>query len=886
MLGASLVTRTLLSAATGVAFVSGPATAGARAAEVQDGPAPVTITQGSSTEATTTTLKLSFPHGDRTRLTKAVGSLLHSGGTGQPTVSPDVSVDAQLNCNQEYKFTDPDGSFTYQHRCGGSTSPWGFQISPEVRAIIVGPVDEHGIVWELNGTPQGDQASHTVPADYPFHGTFNPLRDGDHITYIDHYTFTVEIDGQTGEADLTVDGQIHQLGVPPGTPVTGLGAMFTNYGDNATCADWSGGDATNSVVLPDGNRVWFFSDTYLNNGAARKSLWYASAIHNSIVVQSGSRLVRTITGGNTCQEQNQSRSFWDRYAKTPAEAPDGSTGGFYWTGDQMLVGSNVVKFYYHGFPVTLPSGGHSFGIDYPAVASIPVAALENDSVLNINPVRFGCGPAGIIWGSALLDWQGSVYVYGWASGGSAQHGIYLARTSAARLTSPGSWQLYDGLSGGDPVWAGCGTSPTPLAINGVTASSVSYINGTLWLVQFDYTNGQLNAEGPIAAHPSTTPWGFDDNSIALYNPPEGLSVTYPYYYQVYEARIQPGLGSAGNIAISYNVNTSAVDTGCVSANAHDTSIYRPRFIEVPVSTFDPSFATPHARTNAAPAAGAAGRLQAGTTPLAGRPNSWPPTGAPASGTTARTSGTTAQTRAGAADVTPFATAIDGVSDWFDGIGGLCPPVGAPSAPTVGVAPDGVVTLRWPGVGTDVWYYLYFCDSTVADCSTVGTTSPWVGAWSTPQGDLWSPVSAAAIDPVGTTSLGGTDTSGHTFVFYVHSFGAGNSSTGGDSPTTSQVVRVQPPSAPTGLTATLTGGGSSTTYTLSWQQVTYPSTSVFYSVNYCDAAANRCDPASSIGWTSQTPQLGTTATVTFPSGYEFCVRASNLGGVSPCSNVVP
>ena len=247
-----------------------------------------------------------------------------------------------------------------------------------------------------------------------------------------------------------------------------LDAMWNNYGDSASCADWSGADATNSVALPGGQRAWFFSDTYLNSPAARKTLWDASVIHNSMVIQNGSQLSDTITGGNTCQETNSSRSFWDRYAKTPATPPDAGNGGFYWTGDQMVVGSDVVKFYYHGYPIALPNGGHGFSIDYPAVATIPASSLASDTALTITPTQFSCGPTGVIWGTALLDYQGSIYVYGWASTGILSSGIYLAKTTAANLNNPGAWQLYDGMNGSDPAWGTCGSTPAALSIGNPT----------------------------------------------------------------------------------------------------------------------------------------------------------------------------------------------------------------------------------------------------------------------------------------------------------------------------------------------------------------------------------------------------------------------------------
>lgn len=569
-------------------------------------------------------------------------------------------------------------------------------------------------------------------------------------------------------------------------PDNTLDAMFGSYGDNATCADWSGGDATNSVVLPNGERAWFFSDTYLNSPAARKGLWYSSFIHNSIVIQNGSSLAYTITGGNTCQETNMSISdFFSRYAVAPATAPD--AGGAYWTGDQMMVGSNVVKFYYHV--------GAGFNIDHPAVATFPASELEAPATdasgnpkATITPSEFSCGASNIIWGTALLNWGGNIYVYGWAATGPRD--IYVARTTAGDLASPSTWQVYDGLSGSNPVWGSCGSTPAALPISdGTSGFSVDSVNNTLWLVQFDYTNGQLAAEGAIGAHPATTPWGFGNDTVELYTPPTEPS-EYPYYYQDYEARIQPGLGAAGQVVISYNVNTTAVDTGCVSANAHDPTIYRPRFIDVPVSDFNPAAAKPAPGTSTVAARAATAQTRTGIPDAASHgfpygihdsppfdiadlPGSPPAAATPASATTALARSASAS----AAATTSTADGIDGSTDWFDGPN--CPVIPAPAnAPSL-TASDGLVDATWQNVGTDVWYYVWICDKTKDHCTVQETTSPWSPAWPfkgllTASSYLWTTGTVAQLDPIDAVLIvTGQNGNGDTFDIYVEPFGAGN-----------------------------------------------------------------------------------------------------------------
>jgi hypothetical protein len=655
-----------------------------------------------------------------------------------------------------------------------------------------------------------------------------------------------------------------------GTPDAGLDSMFNSYGDNATCADWSGGDATNSVALPDGDRAWFFSDTFLGSPAARLTLFDASTIHNSIVIQNGSGLAQTITGGNTCEETNTNLSFWDRYAKTPAEAPDASSGGFYWTGDQMVDGSNVVKFYYHGDPVP----GGLFEIDSPAVATIPVSSLEGGgSVMTISPTEFSCGsvPSDIIWGSALLSWGGYIYVYGWdASGAAGTDNYYLAETTAANLADPATWAIYDGLnSSGQPIWNSCLGDASPLNITKGAGISVASINKTLWLIQEDTTG---LAGGPIAAHPSATPWGFTNSRIVLYNPPEATHA-YPYYYLTYEARLQAGLtaDSGADVVLSYNVNSTAVDTGCIGADVHDADIYRPRFIDVPIYDFQAEAAVPYSSSVTSSQESAVGIENAGGAAFEGDTGST--TGAPLA----------AMMRAAIRGGTPAARtaitnqSIGGVTDWYDYWATLtCPKIDAPGPLTITAHPDGTVDMSWKTVGTDVWYWGYQCDLTAGPCDS-STGSGFSKMW----GGLWAESGSAGALPVTNSEM-----NGDSFEWYIRSFGAGNGNGGGNSPTTAPTaVTIAKPDAPTGLTASNTDQGEAGAVTLSWNTVTYPSTAVYYTPYYCDTETSSCSTTSDF-----TPAAATLLTIAqvldlSPGVYDFYVTAENLGGTSPPSNEV-
>jgi hypothetical protein len=114
-----------------------------------------------------------------------------------------------LVCNKVHSFSDSDGTYTIQHACGGTTGPWGYRISAGVCSFTISDVHETGMAWTRNGTRQGTQAQHTEYCGYQFHGTYNPEHDFDSIAYSDDFTFTVDIDGDVGSADLNINGSFY-----------------------------------------------------------------------------------------------------------------------------------------------------------------------------------------------------------------------------------------------------------------------------------------------------------------------------------------------------------------------------------------------------------------------------------------------------------------------------------------------------------------------------------------------------------------------------------------------------------------------------------------------------------------------------------------------------
>lgn len=115
---------------------------------------------------------------------------------------------ALIHCNKSYSFSDSNGTYTIQHACYGSTAPWGFRIKSTLCAIATSAVSETGMSWTRNGVTQPTQALHPgYPCDYTFHGTYNPARGNDRLTYSDHFTFSIP----NGHADLHIYGSFTVL---------------------------------------------------------------------------------------------------------------------------------------------------------------------------------------------------------------------------------------------------------------------------------------------------------------------------------------------------------------------------------------------------------------------------------------------------------------------------------------------------------------------------------------------------------------------------------------------------------------------------------------------------------------------------------------------------
>jgi hypothetical protein len=382
--------------------------------------------------------------------------------------------------------------------------------------------------------------------------------------------------------------------------------LFTRNGPG-----WTGADSTYSILLPNGDSAFFFSDSYIAeqparsgdgtvtvdaNGIRRRQVNCYPPLcdppssvfraNNSIVVRDQSNgSLRTLAGLRN--DNGLSTSFFSLPPGAPANH-------FYWVGDSVVVQVGKQKKLW----VFLMEFDSKLAYYGSAIAQLSLPGLKLESIQRL----IGTGSSTVAWGSTLIldgtQSQPVLYVYGLQNKQTINGKVpYLARVDPRvglkAVADASQWSVWNGqtwvkglndaaqLIGApqDPQNAGDQISDEFSVKKLRTKAGAVYI-----LVGMD-TTVPFGHWKHITLYSACRPEGPWSAKHVVYTTPEAESRRVPGMSEsqslagpmvVYNPHLHPQFINDKGILISYNTNTSKGEDLLFA----DT--YRPRFIRVKI----------------------------------------------------------------------------------------------------------------------------------------------------------------------------------------------------------------------------------------------------------------------------------------------------------------
>lgn len=348
--------------------------------------------------------------------------------------------------------------------------------------------------------------------------------------------------------------------------------LFQAYGNLSGM--WSGGDGAQSLLLPDGAAIWFFSDTFLGQidpGGTRSPLTTGIA-HNSAVLYHDGHLGPTYAGAPGLGGYNSTADY--SWVAPPPPYPADRYELI--NGDQVIDRGTVYKFYQ-----LADRAFHPGGFQYKLVGTV-IETFSVDSATDaLTPaggtplaVEDSARSDPVIWGAATLVSGDYIYIYGVKpyNGSAAPYPLYLARVPVGGLAAGEAWQYYDGTPGCSPpasAWVSDPRSATALRTGVSAGFSVTDVNATFVLLTGD-TSSAVTANDAVAYY-AACPTGFSPGSpwYWVYRP------RLPTGYLAYEYRIVPQFSGGRDVLVSYSLSTTLA-----GGNFGNIALYRPHFLDV------------------------------------------------------------------------------------------------------------------------------------------------------------------------------------------------------------------------------------------------------------------------------------------------------------------
>ncbi|MFD5162925.1 DUF4185 domain-containing protein [Streptomyces hawaiiensis] len=348
----------------------------------------------------------------------------------------------------------------------------------------------------------------------------------------------------------------------------GLTAEFARYGDDASRTDdWTGGDGTHSVRLPDGRVLWLFSDTYLGrvygppNPHGEAYAWRDATtplVRNSAVLMRDGRLESTLPAPLFADPApNQWR--WPVAARVEPRSPGSS--------EQVVRVLLWVR--------TAGQAPWIYGVPTATeVATLSLPGLRLESIVEVLGQRSVPDPSRrVLFGTTLVEEDGWTYVFGGDDGRPASRPAshaYAARVPEGGLADPDAWQYWSGSA-----WVP-GARPRPVLGDGRrkgVGSAFTVVRDGGTYVLFTMAAGPKGLT-TVASYWACSPAGPWHGPAKEFSPPLPQGQVAAYNPQAH-----PVLSDGGRLVLSYDVNWLET-TGAAAQLSRNVSLYRPRFVSL------------------------------------------------------------------------------------------------------------------------------------------------------------------------------------------------------------------------------------------------------------------------------------------------------------------
>jgi hypothetical protein len=416
-----------------------------------------------------------------------------------------------------------------------------------------------------------------------------------------------------------------EISVGKGESAADWDAAFTQNGpgkglEPANGPGWTGADSTISLLLPNGDTAFFFSDSFIGEypekpgdgkvytnenglrlrepnclppvcGPEPEHIHY---VYNSIVVRSkDGKTLKTLVGEP------------DKFGYSTAYFKPVNQKNMFWMGDPVIVdvnGEKKIWVFLNEWDVARPFD-KEFRLNFrgQSIAQLNAKTLAIESIV---PLKNASDEG--VWGIAVWPDGDTLYIYGMKNTsalGSAKNSgfsivdkykkLYVAKIDIkkglAHAADLKNWQTWNGKRWAKGAKDAASIIPESDSISDELSIKRLNIGGkpVFVMVTFDTAVGYLNWKD-LYLYSACEPQGPFDNKYFFYRTPTAGQTRLPGMtgsqslksgLSVYNPHMHPQFTEDGKLLISYNSN---LPFGAKPGDSIYADFYRPRFVRVPI----------------------------------------------------------------------------------------------------------------------------------------------------------------------------------------------------------------------------------------------------------------------------------------------------------------